>query len=75
MENGKIPAFPITGTWTSKEMQGITKREYFAAMAMQGILSNSRGVYTEKNFFAKSPSDVSTLSLQHADELLKQLES
>lgn len=30
------PAFPITGKY-----EGLTKREYFAAMAMQGLLSHS----------------------------------
>lgn len=41
MENGNQPAFPIvngvTGVITE---EGLTKREYFSAMAMQGMLSN-----------------------------------
>lgn len=34
MKNGKEPAFPIIG-----EAAGLTKREYFAGLAMQGLLT------------------------------------
>jgi hypothetical protein len=44
---------------------GLTKREYFAAMAMQGILSSSAD---------RGESYVATQSVKFADELLKQLE-
>ena len=45
MENGKIPAFQTSigmGNSDMKQM-GLTKREYFAGLAMQGIMSQ----YTE----------------------------
>ena len=45
---------------------GLTKREYFAGLAMQGILSN----FAAKNLEASS---VSKESLFHADALIKEL--
>lgn len=51
MNNAEEPAFPIkgnfidghTGIRTSVDATGMTKREYFAAMAMQGILQSVYG--------------------------------
>jgi len=40
MKNSDQTAFPIVGSAFSNNYKGLTKREYFAAMAMQGILSN-----------------------------------
>jgi len=37
MENAKQPIYPIYG----KSEFGLTKLEYFSAMAMQGLLANS----------------------------------
>ena len=45
---------------------GLTKREYFAAIAMQGICSH--------NLANWSNGDIAINSLDIADELLKQLE-
>ena len=45
---------------------GLTKREYFAAMAMQGILS----IFAAKNLEASS---VSKEALFHADALIEEL--
>lgn len=59
MNKEQEPAFPYNGT-----ALGITKREYFAAMAMQGLVSSSPSV--EK---------LCEVSIKVADELLKQLES
>ena len=52
---------------------GLTKREYFAAMAMQGLLS----IY-DTNINAIIPNDenicyMTTLSVKAADELIKAL--
>lgn len=47
--------------------EGLTKREYFAAMAMQGLLSNEK-VYRDSNL----PS-VSELSVRQADALINEL--
>lgn len=48
---------------------GLTKREYFAALAMQGMLANSAA------FMGDDPNLLATKSLWCADELLKQLTS
>lgn len=52
---------------------GLTKREYFAGLAMQGLLSNESGGMTEGNSRTFSPYGISKLALQHADALLEQL--
>ena len=46
MENKDKAAFPLG------DRKGLTKREYFAGLAMQGLLANNDGFYvdeTEKN--------------------------
>jgi len=45
---------------------GLSKRELFAAMALQGILSNS-------NVDVKKLSDIEIIAIKHADYLIKQL--
>lgn len=58
-------------TGFEKKMPGLTKREYFAGVALQGILSNrwsmEFGNYNEE---AKAE-----MAIKQADELLKQLEN
>jgi hypothetical protein len=44
MKNSDQPAFPIVIEGTEEDINvddGLTKREYFAALAMQGVLANS----------------------------------
>ena len=53
-------------TW-SNTYGGLTKREYFAAKAMQGILAAN-------HFKPSDVEEVAVRSVQLADELLKQLE-
>ncbi len=48
--------------------RGLTKREYFAAMAMQGMLSNNNNI-TYFTYFEK----VAKRSVQAADALIKAL--
>ena len=50
---------------------GLTKREYFAGLAMQGLMTsqNSEGEWRH------SIIDAAKISVKMADELLKQLES
>lgn len=53
----------------------LTKREYFAAKAMQGILSNSH--YTknlESNIWKPAQGEMGKLAVEMADELLDELE-
>jgi len=68
MENGAKPITPIPDL--KKQLNdciGLTKREYFAGLAMQGILA--------KNFDNNGENLEETISdaLEYADELLKQL--
>jgi len=67
MENGRQPIIPIldlnkdlSGMW------GLTKREYFAGLAMQGLLANPNKT--------SNPIQISLDAVMYADELLKQLE-
>jgi hypothetical protein len=62
MENKNLPAFPIM-LGNGETSPGLTKREYFAGLVMQGLLVNNN----LKEFIIAH-------SLRLADELLKQLE-
>ncbi len=77
MKNGKEPITPCTiqgrqgwgdkPTISDREVYGLTKREYFAGLAMQGIMTNVSyplGIKAEI---------VASKSIELADELLKQL--
>lgn len=70
--NSKQSAFP---SWDKTEdgkpifHPGVTKREYFAAMAMQGILSKE-SLYS----IGTGPSSVAEDSARCADALLKELD-
>lgn len=75
MENGKRPinartAFNSHGGITTnfEEYNGLTKREYFAGLAMQGILS------ALPHPLEAHRKTVSEKAIQLADELLTQLE-
>lgn len=69
MKNSDQPAFPPSSEWHGHfEESGLTKREYFAAMAMQGLLSNPR--VTDNMEFSRIVFDAT----YYADQLLKQLE-
>ncbi len=75
MENSDQPAFvvPLENITQSNQLQsewcnGLTKREYAAIMAMQGILA------AQTNTGYRDPKDVAERAVKQADELLKQLE-
>lgn len=84
MKNADKPAHPVNKDHIDgRDYKGLTKREYFAAMAMQGIIS---GVYSSKEAYAsfqqsagKSNYSVVSFAAEQAnifaDELLKQLET
>lgn len=63
MENSKQPAFPHVafnqqGEYTTSPFaNGLTKREYFAAMAMQGLASNI-GKFTTLEYVSKTAVEV-----------------
>jgi hypothetical protein len=69
-QNAEQSAFPTEEkNWPNQNMTGagLTKREYLAAMAMQGYISaGSTGM--------PEPDRVAQLAIQTADELLKVLE-
>ena len=54
---------------------GLTKREHYAGLAMQGLLANCNGGMTSGGSYTFSPNGISELAILHADELLKQLEN
>lgn len=72
MITGNEPAFadPARGTLQSQDNQtpiGLTKREYFAAKAMQGILSNA---YFLERY---ADEDIHKVAVQNADALIDEL--
>ena len=85
MKNGNKlvhPMMPIddsrygtNGEWTKKIEYGLTKREYFAGLAMQGMLANScdnqQGV---KPYNQMTYAELTELSVKAADALLAELE-
>jgi len=69
MENSNKLAFPILETdITSPIDLGLTKREYFAGLAMQGLCSNSEWAEITKETIAKE-------AVKLSDRLLKELEA
>jgi hypothetical protein len=81
MKNGEQPITPCTiqgrqgwgdkPTISDREVYGLTKREYFAGLAMQGLLS----IYDNQNIVPNQDNAIymAKLSVLAADELLKQL--
>jgi len=59
-----IPAFETPKTVWNEPQYGLTKREYFASMAMQGYLSFAGG-YNKQG--------IAERSVDAADELIKEL--
>ena len=73
MNNSDKPAYPLQlqeGESICKlgNADGLTKREYFAAMAMQGLCANSIAGSHNK------PSNLAIDAVIYADALLKELE-
>ena len=72
MNNSELGAFACASNGIYRP--GLTKREYFAALAMQALISNSSIV---KKIDTNNGEDLPLLSITSiaiADELLKQLE-
>lgn len=53
--------------------RGLTKREHFASIAMQGLLANPNGGMQENNATTYVPELISKLALLHADALITAL--
>lgn len=69
MENGKQPINPLPHNIDSSKVEcvGLTKREYFAAMAMQGYCGTG-------DIGNKIPGHLATWAVDMADALLAELE-
>ena len=79
MKNGDKSAFPTeievhTAFGSTKRAEiGLTKREYFAGLAMQGLLAlPDKGTFGS---FDEAIERICEVSVKFADELLKQLEN
>jgi len=73
MRNSDMPAMPVSG---GTKYDGLTKREHFAAMAMQGLVSNAHvieGLCDDKTIKCIYTS-IAEYAVKHADALLKALE-
>jgi hypothetical protein len=62
----KGPAFPLISDYGYIINAGLTKREYFAVMALQGIIANKDGLDIEIERIVESAVDV-------ADALIEEL--
>lgn len=67
--NEKMPAFPASSdsTW------GLTKYEYIAVMAMQGLLANPNGFMTADNRRSFNPDDMAKTALAHTNAIINAL--
>lgn len=70
-------AFPlfdpgIPGTFAPLTNAGLTKREYFAAMAMQGLVAALSGIRTGGSY---DTGELGIIAVEHADALLAALDS
>lgn len=79
MSKGNEPAYPSSKTWNDDNGNwgipyGLTKREYFAGLAMQGILSTDSWINLVE-VDARGPEVcLAIAAVQYADALAEQLE-
>lgn len=66
MTDSAEPAFPLVFSEFAPTHVGLTKREYFAGLAMQGILSSPEG-------WENSPESMARCAVAGADALLAEL--
>jgi hypothetical protein len=72
-ENAQKSAFPIAENMDTQSMElGLTKREYFAAIILQGMAASA---FWAENFTDKEEhlSKAMAVAVKASDELLKQL--
>lgn len=81
MKNGEQPISPLTPDLDSSKHEciGLTKREYFAAMAMQGIMASGLLTKDKSKYLWNHGNEISTTALAEdarrcADALLAELE-
>ena len=77
MKNADRPAFPTRDTKIDGKFNfGLSRREYFAAMAMQGILTHTE-LLAYKDYditLSERCEDIAALAKLQADTLIKELE-
>jgi len=76
VENKDLPAFASVAMSGNDGYQqdGLTKREYFAAMAMQALLSNPNIKRPEQNANLKNDLKVfASIAVEYADAVLAEL--
>jgi hypothetical protein len=86
MENGKLPAFankPYAelpedvkdnfAGWDGFNFTGLTKREYFAGLALQGLCANPNPNLTKEGMNGAADW-YANCAIQFADQLLKSME-
>ena len=69
--NGNEPATGYASD--NRHEKGLTKREQFAMVAMQGLLSIEKGAMNIDSFRVFSPESISKLAVLHADALISAL--
>jgi hypothetical protein len=77
MKKGDYAAFANPGSDQGPGSMGLTKREYFAGLAMQGMVTNPeimQAVTASQLIDGTASERIAKVSIQYADELLKQLE-
>ena len=87
VKNGDMPAMPLSGdayqdfagydgtskTGYNPECQGLTKREQFAAMAMQSLIQ-VEPIYEQMGYVTPSDKGMAITAIAKADALLAALE-
>ena len=74
--NGNDTAYPSAGVQNFEETNqvgGLTKREHFAAMAMQGFCANEGLANLIKRFPEKDEICVARAAVEYADALIEEL--
>ena len=74
MKNSELPAFTPSMSDLTTFHYGLTKREYFAGLAMQGLMTKAYHSQTDNENVDEVAKLIAEASLIIADELLKQLE-
>jgi len=72
------PAFPVSGDWSQIKDKGMTLRDYFAAKAMQAMLSSPEFlvvVTADQAIGNNARERVSNVSFAYADAMLKAREA
>lgn len=83
MTNGQQPAFPLATEELSDRFSegvilsvGLTKREYFAAAALQGLLANSYGdSNSPPTLSCATQQEMAAMARDQADHLINALEA